>query len=59
LPDLLVPAAFALTDLGTALALVGIANLKNKQTLEKPVELWWIAFMYACPAACLASDGQR
>lgn len=45
IPDYLVPATFALADLGTAVALVGIGDLKNKQRVERPTELWWIAFM--------------
>jgi hypothetical protein len=45
IPLHLVPAVFALADLGTALSLVGVAIIKNKSRAEKPLETWRIALM--------------
>lgn len=45
MPEYLVPSTFALADVGTALALVGVASVKNRKRTEKSLEAWWIAFM--------------
>lgn len=44
-PNALVPSLFALADVGTALALVGVAKIKNADRDDPDLQTWWIAAM--------------
>ncbi|KAK9899723.1 PIG-U-domain-containing protein [Cystobasidium minutum MCA 4210] len=59
IPEYFVPATFALADLGTALALVGVAYIKNKDRKEAPLDPWWIALIVLMNPLSVLSTAAR